>query len=745
MIPARSVAASVVALGFAGTMTAPLPAFAVPATCDQPGHYAAQSGAELLRIDRLELGPKAGVTNRKGAAGEAASTDATSADAAPGAPGKPGAPRKNRPSGTAGARPDSGEVISGSASDKAADGTDSGSAGGGSASGTADDEGREGGGTGGPDGTGGTGGSGGEVPDLDQEYRATTLPVWEDSTGRLGGPSIDQSDPADRRRETVRHSAAVNHTNSDGHINGIGEQGRTAAGRGKAVGAEGRTLAEHGETVGEQARTAGERDQAAPARGRMLAGHGAAVGAQGRTAAGRGEAVSKQGGGAGDAAIEGVGLGDARSVLIADGPINSAGAARILNGQVAGSAERNDLVVQQAPPVNPKADERRTGSKRFGPVKVGDGSLSARAIWAHGTACGSAGGDTSTATAEISRLTITGGGSGSLVRVPEKISSRSGTALRLRGGTSQSVASATITAGRISLVDNEVRIRVLRAPELRATMTADGQGRVDYQPAVVEVSGKNGKRARLATPGDHIDITLSEGMRPLESLPASLEPISELPLPNVPGLPFIGEPETTPASPPAPSGRLSPARPTAPSHEPSPLHPAAPSHESSPAPTAGPSSASPPAPSRGSSPASSHEYAPGSTLRIALGDARQATSGKAIAARATAIRVTVVRNADKGQTRVADGPSGLVADLGIGMLAAAAVAPSGADSAHGASPAAAAGAGAGTGEGVTAGSASLPITGPRVVSLFATGASLVIGGICAVVLASRRRRTTREP
>src|SRR5690349_12446070 len=56
MKPARSFAFSVVALGFAGSVAAPpLPAYAAPAPCERAEGYAAQSGVELLRIDRLEL------------------------------------------------------------------------------------------------------------------------------------------------------------------------------------------------------------------------------------------------------------------------------------------------------------------------------------------------------------------------------------------------------------------------------------------------------------------------------------------------------------------------------------------------------------------------------------------------------------------------------------------------------------------------------------------------------------------
>ncbi|MET0415778.1 MAG: hypothetical protein ABW022_07130 [Actinoplanes sp.] len=55
MTPARSLAASVVALGFASTLTAPTPALAAPAPCERAENYAAQSGAEVLRIEKLEV------------------------------------------------------------------------------------------------------------------------------------------------------------------------------------------------------------------------------------------------------------------------------------------------------------------------------------------------------------------------------------------------------------------------------------------------------------------------------------------------------------------------------------------------------------------------------------------------------------------------------------------------------------------------------------------------------------------
>ncbi len=554
MTPARSMAASVVALGFAGSLTAPPPAHAAPG-CVRPEHYAAQSGAELLRIDRLDLGPMARIANRGADSG----------------------------TGDEGAAP------------------------------THSDRSRS-------PGSSASGDSAGD----DGAHRARTLPapVPSDGARGSGGGARGSGDGAPG-------------SDDGGSGSGGAVSGDDGAGDGGQGGGSGGSRAIRG--AGQPGAIRGE------------AGAGAI----------RGEGAPR--------AIGDVGLGDSRSVLLAEAPVNSAGAARILDGKVAGSANRTEMVVQQAPPVKPKAEARRTGARKYGPVQVGAGVLNARAVWADGMGCGATSGEASSASAEISRITVTGGGSGALVRVPEKISSRSGTALRQRAGVPQTVASATVTAGRISLVDNEVRIRVLRAPQLRVSMTAGGAGAVDYQPAVVEVTSKGGKRARLDTAGKHVEITLSEDLRPLESTPARLEPAGKLPLPTVPGLPSPGTPESSPA----------------------------------PADT------------------------PGSTLRISLGDVRQATDGAAIAAAATAIRVTVVRN----DARTAGKPSGVVADLAIGMLEAAAVAPGGNRSTLGTQP----------GTGGTA-SPGLPITGPRVVSLLFAGAALVLGGAGAVVMTSRRRR-----
>ena len=82
MRPARSLAARVTALGVAGVfaapaaaVTSPMPAAAAPSCAASLGPFAAQSGVESIRIDRLEFRPGGGRTNR--AAAEADSKPAT--------------------------------------------------------------------------------------------------------------------------------------------------------------------------------------------------------------------------------------------------------------------------------------------------------------------------------------------------------------------------------------------------------------------------------------------------------------------------------------------------------------------------------------------------------------------------------------------------------------------------------------------------------------------------------------------
>ncbi|GAA2694516.1 hypothetical protein [Actinoplanes palleronii] len=369
--------------------------------------------------------------------------------------------------------------------------------------------------------------------------------------------------------------------------------------------------------------------------------------------------------------ISGVGLGDSRSVMIADAPVKSAAAGLILNGRVPG-APAAEQVLQQAPPSRTKATEQHTGVKRFGPIQVDSGAMSAQARWDATVGCGASGGDISRSTTELGRITLTGA-NGELVRVPEKASSRSSTALNRRDGHIRSVASATVNTGRIDLAGGKVRIRILRAPTLRVSMSAADGGQVRYQPAVVEVSGPGISGTKLDTPSDQVDVTISDLGPTTESGTVPVLPPESSPVPSIPGLPV-------------------------------------PSKSAS----SGPGAVAP------------LERVPGgkAIVRISLGEVRQASKGRALAARATAIKVSVLRVSAAGRGEAGYEPSAVVADLGIGMLEAAAVAPE-----------------PGRKSVATDTSAdTLPVTGPRVAPLFITGAGLLVGGVCAFVLGARRRR-----
>jgi LPXTG-motif cell wall-anchored protein len=127
---------------------------------------------------------------------------------------------------------------------------------------------------------------------------------------------------------------------------------------------------------------------------------------------------------------------------------------------------------------------------------------------------------------------------------------------------------------------------------------------------------------------------------------------------------------------------------------------------------------------------------PGTRLHITLGDVRQAASGHAIAARATAIKIAITQS-KTGYGDSAPNRSGVILDLDLGVLEAAAVAPepsgTGLDAGTGANPA-------------TAGAAGgLPITGPRIDVVAIVGAGLLLAGAAALLVGRRRRRLRVEP
>jgi hypothetical protein len=118
---------------------------------------------------------------------------------------------------------------------------------------------------------------------------------------------------------------------------------------------------------------------------------------------------------------------------------------------------------------------------------------------------------------------------------------------------------------------------------------------------------------------------------------------------------------------------------------------------------------------------------PGTGMRISLGDVRQATSGRAIAAKATAIKITITEDRTGGYGASSPNHSGVVLDLDIGRLEAAAVAP---EPAAGVQGAVAAGGKGG----------SLPITGPGASTIAFGGVTLLLAGVAALALGLRRRR-----
>ena len=545
MTPARSLAASAVALGLAGALAAPPPAFAAPAPCERAKNYAAQSGAELLRIDRLELrttGSERPVDKSGTSPSPADPSDSVREDPAPGATVRDSSSRSRNlgdlppAAGQADVSPGAGDA-------------------------TTDEEGAD-----------------------------------TDSGGSGGGSVIDE---------------AVDVTKSGSRV-----------------------VTSGGDGAGNPAARTG---------GRI---------------------------------VTGVGLGEAKTALIANAQVNSAAVARMLDGQAAGKGALTEPLVRQAPPSNDRGAVRRTPASRVGPMTVGAGELDAHARWDARMACGNAAGEAAGAAASLNRVDILGGAVGALVRVPEKILSRSTTGLERRGNDPWTVASATVAAGRLSLVGDRVRVRVLRAPVLTASIATGSDGEIRYRPAVIEVSGPGITTKRLDTAGDVAEISLGDDLPAPESESlgalSTLDGVrsgSPLPLPTVPGLPSLGAFDTESA------------------------------------PTAG----------------------PGTEVRISLGDVRQATRGSAIAARATAIKIAITqgsagdRQSQQGYGGKARG--GVVAEMGFGLLEAAALAPESTSRAVG---------------GATGG---LPITGPQVALLAASGLGLLVAGGVAVFLGVRRRRS----
>jgi hypothetical protein len=367
-----------------------------------------------------------------------------------------------------------------------------------------------------------------------------------------------------------------------------------------------------------------------------------------------------------------VAVGEAKSALVGLAAPSAAAVTRMLAG--GGDSELTKPLLQQAPPTNPKPSTRTTRPAEVGPILIDRGTLNAHARWDPGMACGATVGRVTTAETTMSQALIARGDDASLIAVPDKARSVSTTELKRHAEGARTVSSASIETKTIELLGGAVHVRIVTSPSLMTSMSTKDGGEVEYRPAVLEVSGKGVETAKLDTAGDSVELTLpdkrTESAPLLYGLPklGGLSGASPLPLPSVPGVPSLGGSATESAT------------------------------------TAG----------------------PGTKLRITLGDVRQAMSGHAIAAKATAINIALTQGGSEDRTKPGYG-GGVVLDMGVGVLESAAVAPEPSG-------------GAGAGAGVEGASAGLPLTGPRVDVLAWGGVALLVAGAAALFYGMRRRR-----
>jgi hypothetical protein len=442
-----------------------------------------------------------------------------------------------------------------------------------------------------------------------------------------------------------------------------------------------------------------------------------------------------------DQPIKNVGVGDAKSALVAQAPVNAAALGRVLNGGPADRKALTEVVQQTAPPNQQEPVQRKHAATEAGPFRLGPSKLTVNAHWEPGMACGNATGEATRAEVEMRRTGVLDGGEAALVRVPQKISGLSTTAMERRGAAARAAASASMTGGRIDVLGGAVRVRIVKPPSLLATMSGTDGGEVRYKPAVLEVSGEGFETARLDTAGDTVELRLDEdadqdgngeaGDRKAANDPARTTQNGATgsgPTDSGTKDADVGEKtasgadrQSDPAGRDAAENGASEAG-AEDTKDGDRLFAGLPkvgmlgSATSLPLP---PVPAVPPInnPSTEAAPASG----PGTTVRVSLGDVRQAVSGHAIAAKATAIRIAIT----KGQNNQGYAGSGVILDLDLGLLEVAAVAPE---------PA------AGTAEAPPGGVAGgLPITGPRVDLLALTGVALLIAGAAALAFGLRGR------
>jgi hypothetical protein len=412
-----------------------------------------------------------------------------------------------------------------------------------------------------------------------------------------------------------------------------------------------------------------------------------------------------------DEPIKDITLGEVKSALVAQSPINAAGLGRMLDGGPADRKALTAVVRQTAPPSHPTPERQSFAAAQAGPYRLGKSELTVQARWDPRMACGQAAGEVTRAETEVRRAGVLEDGDGSLVRVPGKISGLSTTAMERTGPAARAVAAASMAGGKVELLGGAIEVRIVRPPSLLATMSGTDGGEVRYRPAVLEVSGDGFETARLDTAGDNVELRLDEdgdpeagteggpagnsrttaengtaeksstrtesdtaGVRsshgkPAHGLSGTLRSAGPLPLPAIPAVPPM---------PPRPDTEVAPAG------------------------------------------------GPGTTVEVSLGDMRQAVLGHAIAAKATALTIVITKRANP---RRADHRGGVLLDLDLGLLEAAAVAPEPAVSSKSAPVGAVGGEGGG----------GLPITGPRAEVVALTGLALVIAGAAALGYGLRGR------
>ncbi|MFI6077535.1 LPXTG cell wall anchor domain-containing protein [Actinoplanes sp. NPDC051343] len=389
---------------------------------------------------------------------------------------------------------------------------------------------------------------------------------------------------------------------------------------------------------------------------------------------GGGGPVEETSGGSSSSSVAGVGLGETKTAMIADARTNAIAVGRMVDGD----GPLSKPLIQSAPPNSADAS-RHTASGSAGPLGYGAGDLGTHAQWETAMACGNAVGEAAHSSAALKRVDLL-----DLLHTSNKISSLSSTAMARDGNEPRSAAAATIEAGKLTLADGQVTVKVLKQPTLTVSMGTTTGGQVEYHPAKVEVTGPDGKKKLLTAAGDWADVSIGGDQHSSESatlggLPKvdGLLPVSALPLPSIPGLPSLGTPDS----------------------------------ESAPA------------------------VADGVTVRISLGDVRRVTKAHAVAAKASAIKIAISegRTSDSDKRGKSDGRgkdgygdvnSTVVAQMSVGLLEAAALAPEAVHHDSG-----------------SGGAAALPITGSQAGLIAAGGLALLIAGAAAVLVGRRRRRT----